>query len=52
VRKEWSYALEHSKGPGFIRPVYWQQPLVPPPPELNDLHFTYIELPALGAGEG
>jgi hypothetical protein len=52
VRKEWSYALEHSKGPGFIRPVYWQQPLIPPPAELNDLHFTYIELPALSAGSG
>jgi hypothetical protein len=53
VEKEWRYALEHTKGKGFIRPVYWEQPLVTPPIELNDLHFTYMPLPsfdALGPG--
>lgn len=49
VSEEWRYALARSQrhGPGFIRPVYWEQPLIPPPPELADLHFAYIELPAL-----
>jgi hypothetical protein len=50
VRKEWLYALSPMRqrhGSGFIRPVYWEQPLIRPPLELADLHFAYIELPAL-----
>jgi hypothetical protein len=49
VRKEWTYALEHSHGKGtgeapgagFIRPVYWQKPLPTPPRKLKHLHFKY-----------
>jgi serine/threonine protein kinase len=48
VRQEWEYALDHSKGEGFIRPVYWELPLVPPPPRLKELHFAYQPLPTLG----
>jgi hypothetical protein len=48
VRQEWEYALDHSKGEGFIRPVYWELPLVPPPPRLKDLHFAYQPLPTPG----
>jgi hypothetical protein len=47
VRQEWQYALQHYKGEGFIRPVYWEKPLVPPPGELAHLHFGFIELPKI-----
>jgi hypothetical protein len=45
-QQEWQYALQQSqtKGGAFIRPVYWEQPLVPPPPELAKLHFAYVPL--------
>ncbi len=49
VRQEWQYALQRSKDEGFIRPVYWEKPLAPPPGELSHLHFAYIELPRLEA---
>lgn len=45
VKKEWMYAME-LKRERFIRPVYWQEPLKPPPPrELNHLNFKLIEIP-------
>lgn len=47
VRQEWEYALQHDKGEGFIRPVYWKKPLMPPPDELSMLHFAYLQLPRL-----
>jgi hypothetical protein len=47
VRQEWQYALQHYKGEGFIRPVYWEKPLVSPPADLSHLHFEYILLPRL-----
>ena len=47
VRQEWQYALQRLSGESFIRPVYWEKPLVSPPVELNHLHFAYIELPRL-----
>ena len=45
-RQEWQYALQKSKdkGEGFIRPVYWEKPLVPPPAELEPIHFAYVPL--------
>ncbi len=45
-QQEWQYALQQNraKGSAFVRPVYWEQPLVPPPPELADLHFAYVPL--------
>ena len=47
VRQEWQYALQNSKDVGFIRPVYWEKPLIPPPSELSHMHFAYFELPKL-----
>jgi hypothetical protein len=49
VHQEWEYALQRlqTKGEGFIRPVYWEKPLPPPPPELATLHFAYLPLPSL-----
>jgi hypothetical protein len=46
-KQEWEYALKQlaAKGEGFIRPVYWEQPLVAPPDELEPLHFAFVELP-------
>ncbi len=41
VREEWEHALNLSRPQGFIRPVYWQQPMPPPPPELAAIHFAY-----------
>lgn len=49
VEHEWSYALA-TKCPengceGFIRPVYWNQPLDPKPPEkLSHLNFRFVPL--------
>lgn len=45
VAQEYHYALQHYKYEGFIRPVYWQKPMAPPPPELSHLHFAYYEMP-------
>jgi len=50
VHQEWQYALQKKgilRGEGFIRPVYWEDPIVPPPDELKHLHFEYIPLPRL-----
>lgn len=44
VRREWTHALSLGRK-GFVRPVYWQEPLPShperglPPPELSELHF-------------
>ena len=51
VRQEWQYALQRLPGESFIRPVYWEKPLVSPPVELKHLHFAYIELPRLETPE-
>lgn len=48
VRDEWDYALNYRCQPtrcaGFIRPVYWDKPLHPPPPELAHLNFRYVPI--------
>jgi hypothetical protein len=44
VYQECQYALQHYKYDGFIRPVYWEKPMRPPPVELSHLHFAYYEL--------
>jgi hypothetical protein len=49
VCQEWEYALGRNKGEGFIRPVYWETPLVPPPPELAKLHFAYLPPDTFGS---
>jgi anti-anti-sigma factor len=40
-RQEWQHALKLNRGEGFIRPVYWEEPLPKPPPELSDIHFDF-----------
>jgi hypothetical protein len=43
VRQEWQHALAlHRRF--FIRPVYWDKPMTPPPQELAEIHFAYLEL--------
>jgi hypothetical protein len=49
VRDEWEYALEHkcpeNRCVGFIRPVCWNDPIKPlPPQELGHLNFKYVPL--------
>jgi type VI secretion system protein ImpC len=47
VRQEWEYALQLGR-PGFIRPVYWEEPLPQrpennlPPVALSQLHFQKL----------
>lgn len=40
-RQEWQHALKLNRGEGFIRPVYWKEPIPKPPPELSDIHFDF-----------
>jgi hypothetical protein len=46
VRDEWTYARSLGKE-RFIRPVYWEKPLPPPPKQLAHLHFVYTPLSQL-----
>ena len=42
VRQEWEHALSlNRQSEAFIRPVYWQHPMPPVPPELGAIHFAY-----------
>ncbi len=42
VEQEWRHALGLGRqGQVFIRPVYWTQPMPPPPSELGHIHFAY-----------
>ncbi|MFN8561706.1 MAG: toll/interleukin-1 receptor domain-containing protein [Anaerolineae bacterium] len=42
VRKEWLHALSLKRQDrAFIRPVFWEQPMPPPAPELAAIHFAY-----------
>jgi hypothetical protein len=41
VREEWCYALGLNK-PKFVRPCYWDDPMAPPPNELEKLHFQKL----------
>jgi hypothetical protein len=40
-RQEWQYALQLNRGEGFIRPVFWKEPIPRPPVELSDIHFDF-----------
>ena len=40
-RQEWQYALQLKRDDGFIRPVYWKEPIPTPPDELSELHFDF-----------
>ena len=42
-RFEWEHALKKNRV-GFIRPVYWKDPMPEPPDELGQFHFDYVEL--------
>jgi len=45
VKDEWQYALSKNKltqGIGFIRPVYWQEPIPKIPSSLEHIHFKYM----------
>jgi TIR domain len=48
VRDEWMFALGNREK-GFIKPIYWNEPLIPPPPELSYLHFGKVEVASLAA---
>ncbi len=42
VKKEWTKALELAAArPNFIRPVFWEQPMPAPPPELSHINFAF-----------
>jgi hypothetical protein len=43
VEHEWRLALIQTR-PSFIRPLYWEQPMPDPPPELAAIHFAYFPL--------
>jgi hypothetical protein len=43
VEHEWRHALKQTR-PSFIRPLYWEQPMPDPPPELAAIHFAYFPL--------
>ena len=48
VGHEWRLALELSKTRDrFIRPLYWEKPMPPPPEALNHLHFSHLDLKLL-----
>ena len=42
IRQEWQYALKLQKSEEFLRPTYWDVPLVAPPERLAALQFTYL----------
>ena len=42
VKREWQHALNlRGESRRFIRPVYWTEPMAPPPKELEHLHFAF-----------
>jgi hypothetical protein len=43
VAEEWRHALGRGSA-GFIRPLYWEEPMPAPPPELRHLHFAKFSL--------
>ena len=50
VKDEWEYALQYrcpeDGCAGFIRPVYWDNPMPHPPAELRHINFRYVPLEA------
>ena len=42
-RMEWEHAIKlNRQADKFVRPVYWSQPMAPPPPQLQHVHFAYM----------
>lgn len=54
VEDEWRYALFiiGQKGEQFIRPVRWEEPLPPLPPELSHIHVASLDIDALARFTG
>lgn len=52
VEQEWRHALDlvATKGPAFIRPIYWQKPLAPVPSSLSHIHFAPVDLGTWSGG--
>jgi hypothetical protein len=44
VEKEWRHAMSLERD-GFVRPVFWSEPMPEPPEALQHLHFARIHLP-------
>ncbi|TMC18791.1 MAG: TIR domain-containing protein [Chloroflexi bacterium] len=42
VLSELKYALQCKRSEDFIRPIYWEVPLVSVPEQLASYHFTYL----------
>jgi hypothetical protein len=42
VEREWRHALGLQRS-DFIRPVFWETPMPPPPAELEPIHFARLE---------
>lgn len=43
VRKELKFAIENREA-GFVKPVYWEVPMPPPPRPLRGIHFARISV--------
>jgi hypothetical protein len=43
VQSEWEHALSLQRQ-NFIRPLYWQAPMTPPPEPLAHLHFSFYPM--------
>jgi hypothetical protein len=43
VKQEYQHALRRAVD-GFVRPVYWEEPMPPAPPELAEFHFARLNL--------
>jgi hypothetical protein len=49
VANEWklAIAIASQRSEGFIRPVYWTEPMAPPPHELAMLNFAFLDVKTL-----
>lgn len=43
VQREWEHAISLRRQ-NFIRPLYWEKPVSPPPDQLAHLHFSYYPM--------
>jgi anti-sigma B factor antagonist len=47
-QQEWQHALGLNRGEGFIRPVFWKEPIPEPPAELSEIHFDFAPFAVQG----
>jgi TIR domain/von Willebrand factor type A domain len=49
VQQEYRHALSlrNLKGDIFVRPLYWHEPMPPPPNDLSAIHFGFLDLAAM-----